>query len=62
MTATLSLDAVQASETLVVVAVVLCSEAGVVGACVSGQADVVAEAVAFVDRLPAASKASTKNV
>ncbi len=55
MTPTLSVEAVHATVTEVVVAAVTLRPAGVVGACVSGQALVEAAMLALVERLPAAS-------
>jgi hypothetical protein len=59
VTATLSFDAFQEAEMLVWVAEVETSPVGVVGACVSGHVFVDAEIVAFPERFPAASTAST---
>jgi hypothetical protein len=58
----LSLEAVQPIEMVVVVRVTSATPLGTDGAVVSGQALVEAVTVAFAERLPAASTASTATV
>ena len=61
----MSVAVVHASEILACVELEACAFVGVEGACVSalgGHALVAAVSVAFVDRLPAASNASTEKV
>ena len=59
VTPTLSLEADQVSAMLVAVRELATTPAGIVGACVSGQASVEPITDARLDALPSASKAST---
>jgi hypothetical protein len=58
----LSVDTFQDSETLVVVAAVMVSPVGALGAEVSGQGPVATISDTRAERFPAASKASTATV